>query len=124
MAFEDFLDHRCTVYHIQKSSGSLGYGVEEENLFVYPDSAEEKDRDLPCHFAVKSGNPVVSQNDPLNQYDGRIKLTLPCGTDIRMNDKVVSAETGFSYIAEIPRNIRNHHLTVWVHRQGGTKGAL
>lgn len=124
MAWEDFLDHKCTIFHLEKSSENLGYGITDENSFRYPESAEKKDTDIPCHFAVKSGNYTVRQEDPLNQYGARIKLSLPLGTDIRLNDKVVSSETGFSYIAELPRKVRNHHIIVYVHRQGSVKEAI
>ena len=124
MAWEDFLNHKCTIYHIVKGTGNLGYGVINENTFQYSDVPEEKDMDIPCHFAVKSGNYTVAQNDPLNLYEARIKLSLPIGTYIRINDKIVSAETGFSYIAELPRNVRNHHIIVYVHRQKSVKGAI
>ena len=118
MAWEDFLDHKCTIYHIVKSTGDLGYGVTDENAFRYPDVPEEKDTDIPCHFAVKSGNFTIGQDAPLNLYGARIKLSLPAGTDVRINDKIVSAETGFSYIAELPRNIRNHHMIVYLDSAG------
>lgn len=124
MAWEDFLNHRCTIYHLGKGPQDLGYGIMDENAFRYPDVPEEKDMDIPCHFAVKSGNYAVTQGDPLDAYSARIKLSLPLHTDIRVNDKVVSAETGFSYIAELPRKVRKHHIIVYVHRQGGIREAI
>ena len=48
--------------------------------------------------------------------DARLKLTLPIDTDIRVNDKVVDCESGYEYEAEVPRNIRDHHIVVWIHR--------
>lgn len=124
MALEDFLDHKCTIYHMGQSTNDLGYGISDEHAFCYPGTAEEKDRDVPCHFGIKSGNYIVSQGEPLNGYTARVKLTLPIWADIRINDKVVSSETGFSYIAELPRKIRGHHTIVYVHRQGTVKEAL
>lgn len=118
MAWEDFLDHKCTIYHMEKGTMDLGFGVTDESAFRYPDVPQETDVDVPCHFSVKSGNYSVSQEEPFNLYGARMKLSLPVGTDIRVNDKVVSGETGYSYIAEVPRNIRNHHIIVYVHRQG------
>ena len=38
------------------------------------------------------------------------------GTDIRINDKVVDCETGLEYTAERPRNIRDHHIFVYIKR--------
>lgn len=124
MAFEDMLDHTCTIYHLSKDTENLGYGVEDEHKYSYPKYAEEKDTDIPCHFGVKSGENKVSQTEPVNQYSARLKLTLPLGTDIRVNDKVVSGETGYTYIAELPRTIRGHHIIVYVHREGTVKEAI
>ncbi len=42
----------------------------------------------------------------------------PLGTDIRLNDKVVDLENGYAYIAEVPRVIRGHHISVYLHRTG------
>lgn len=124
MAFKDFLNHTCSIYHVKKNSGDLGYGIEDGNVFSYPEVPEEKDTDVPCHFHVKSGTYQIQQQEPQNEYSARVKLCLPVDTDIRVNDKVVSGVTGYSYIAEIPRRIRNHHLVVFVNRIGPVKEAL
>ena len=124
MALEDFFDHTCTLFHVEKNDRSLGYGISDENHFSYPDAAEEKDTDIPCHFSVKAGTYQTVQGEPQNAYSARLKLVLPIGTDIRVNDKVISGVTGYEYVAEIPRNIRNHHITVYVNRSGTVKEAL
>ena len=51
-----------------------------------------------------------------NPYFIDLKLTLPTGTDIKVNDKVIDCDTGYEYEAEVPRNIRGHHITVQIHR--------
>lgn len=124
MAWEDFFNHRCAIYHIEKSDKELGYGINDENSFSYPDVPEEKDSDVKCHFHIKSGTTQVVQTEPLNDYYARIKLSLPIGTDIRANDKIVSKETGYSYIAELPRQVQNHHIIVYIKRDGAVKGAI
>ena len=48
--------------------------------------------------------------------DSRIKLTLPLGTDVRLNDKIVDCATGLEYTAEKPINVRDHHLFVYVKK--------
>ncbi len=48
--------------------------------------------------------------------DARIKLVLPIGTDIRLNDRIVNCDTGYEYTAEIPQNIQNHHIYVYIKR--------
>ena len=50
--------------------------------------------------------------------DAKIKLTLPAGTDVRLNDKIIDCNTGFEYTAEQPRNIRGHHIFVYVKMIG------
>ncbi len=124
MALEDFFDHTCTLFHVDKQEKDLGFGVKDDSSFFYPDIPEEKDMDIPCHFSVKSGTYQIAQEEPQNAYAARLKLTLPIDTDIRKNDKVVSGVTGLSYVAELPRNIRGHHIIVYVNRSGTIKEAL
>lgn len=124
MAFEDFFNHTCTLYHIKKDSCDMGYGITSDDKFTYPDTPEEKDTDIPCHFHVKSGQYQIVQEEPLNKYGARVKLSLPLGTDIRVNDKIVSGVTGFEYIAELPRQIQNHHIIVYANRRGSAKEAI
>ena len=124
MAWEDFFNHTCTIYHVQKESCNMGYGVSTDEKFSYPSKPEEKDMDIPCHFHVKSGQSQIVQEEPLNRYSARLKLSLPVDTDIRVNDKVVSGVTGYAYIAEMPRKIRDHHIIVYVHRKGSVQEAI
>ena len=102
MAIEDFFDHRCSIYHTQQESTSPGYGLPGSPKFKYPKQPDLEE--VPCHFGVRS------------DMDSDIKLTLPAGTDIRLNDKIVSNETGLEYTAGQPRNIRGHHMTVKIYR--------
>ena len=48
--------------------------------------------------------------------DAKIKLTLPIGTDVRLNDKIVDCATGQEYTAEQPVNVRSHHLFVYIKK--------
>ena len=48
MSFEDFLNHRCNIYHPVKKDVDFGYGIKSE-------PAEERLKmpdleDVPCHF--------------------------------------------------------------------------
>lgn len=116
---EDFFDHKCNIFHVQNESASPGYGLPESPTFSYgavPDIAEQQ-----CHFGVKSGNLSTEQQQPQNDLIARLKLYLPTGTDIRLNDKIVDCKTGLSYIAEVPRDIRGHHMTVYIKREGPRK---
>ena len=67
------------------------------------------------HNQQESTSPGYGQQ-PQNDMDSDIKLTLPAGTDVRLNDKIVSSETGLEYTAGQPRNIRGHHMTVKIYR--------
>lgn len=123
MAWEDFLNHKCDIYHVVKESSDLGYGVTDTENFIYPERPDLENVD--CHFMIKTGQYVVVQNEPTNEYDARIKVAFPTGTDIRVNDKVVSKETGYSYIAELPRVIKHtHHITVYCKREDTVKEAI
>lgn len=114
MSIENFFDHTCNIYHLQSADKSPGFNLPSSPAFSYGEEPDEAG--VPCHFAVKSATVTVTQTEPANMLDAKIKLTLPAGTDIRMNDKIVWPETGTEYTAEFPRNVRNHHLFVYIKR--------
>lgn len=114
MAFENLLDHRCNIYHLKQTDNSVGYGLPDSQSFAYPETPDEKE--VPCHFGIESLDAGTEQKNPQNILHERIKLALPYGTDIRINDKIVECESGLEYTAEKPRNIRNHHIVVYIKR--------
>lgn len=114
MSIENFFDHKCNIYHLRYEEKSPAYNLPASPLFEYPELPDEEN--ISCHFAVKSFSYTINQTEPANIYDAKIKLTLPIGTDIRRNDKVVELSTGLEYTAEQPRNVRGHHLFVFVKR--------
>lgn len=114
MAIEDFFDHECDIYHVISESASPGYNLPSSPVFSYGEEPDEVS--VPCHFGVKSMSVTVTQTQPANILDAKIKLTLPTGTDIRINDKIVEPTTGLEYTAELPRNVRGHHLFVYIKR--------
>lgn len=114
MAFEDFLNHTCDIYHVARQDQSPGYGLPESPVFSYAETPDQTD--VPCHFYVKSNSARIEQKEPMNELDGDQKLGLPAGTDIRLNDKVVWKQTGLAYTAGLPRNIRGHHVAVVLRR--------
>lgn len=119
MSIESFFDHRCDIYHLKENAANIGYNLPSSPAFEYPEEADEAS--VPCHFAVKSFSYTIQQTQPANEYDAKIKLTLPIGTDIRRNDKIVELSTGLEYTAEQPRNVRGHHLFVFVKRTDAQK---
>ena len=119
---EDHFNHTCDIYHATAHSDSPGWGLPDSSgKYSYGNTPDISG--LECHFGVKSANIVVNQTEPRNMLDARIKLTLPLGTDIRINDKVVNCDTGLEYTAEQPIQVRNHHLFVYIKRLD-SQGAL
>lgn len=116
---EDFFDHKCNIFHVQKETASPGYNLPGSPSFSYGSVPDISEHD--CHFGVRNGDLRTSQQQPQNDLNARLKLTLPTGTDIRLNDKVVDCSTGFAYTAEVPRNIRGHHIIVYIKREGAGK---
>ena len=114
MSLDNLLDHKCDIYHLKKSKSTVGYGLPDSVSFDYGDVPDLKN--VICHFGVESLDSSVEQKNPQNILTERIKLTLSIGTDIRINDKVVDCETGLEYTAERPRNIRDHHIFVYIKR--------
>ncbi len=119
MSLESLLDHTCDIYHIQKEGKSPGFGLAASPSFSYPTEPDIKAK--PCHFGVKSSNVTITQTEPANMMDAKIKLTLPLGTDVRLNDKIVDCASGLEYTAERPVNVRNHHLFVFIKRKENQK---
>lgn len=120
MAFDDLLDHKCAIYHMSKGGKNLGFGIESDD-FSYPKKPDIAS--VSCHFNV-SEQGTMEQTEDANEYIAVGKLNLPVGTDVRVNDKIVDLGTGIVYYAEIPRNIRDHHIMVKVHRKGKIEGAI
>lgn len=115
MAFMDFLNHKCDIYHIREEGSTPGYGLPEAPAFSYPDEPDVAAQ--ACHFGVKSATMSTELGEPANELSTRDKLTLPYGTDVRINDKVVNCGTGYEYIAEQPVTVHgNHHMYVWIKR--------
>lgn len=115
MSLEMLLDHFCDIYHIQEGQKSPGYGLAASPSFSY--ALEPDIKGQSCHFGVRSQNVSVTQAAPANLMNATIKLVLPAGTDIRLNDKIVDCITGLEYTAEQPRNIRNHHIFVQIKKR-------
>ena len=64
---------------------------------------------------------TITQTQPVNIMDAKIKLTLPIGADIRLNDKIVDCKTGLEYTAEQPVDVRGHHLFAYIKKIGEEK---
>ena len=71
-----------------------------------------------------NANAELTQTESANEFIYSGKLQLPAGTDVRVNDKVVDKNTGLAYTAEMPHNIRDHHIMVNIQRKGTVKGAF
>lgn len=114
MAIEDFLDHKCDIYHIIETKASPGYNLPASSNFKYPETPDIAE--VPCHFGVKGQTLTIVQQQPQNDMETEIKLTLPAGTDIRTNDQIRDCATGYFYTAKVPRNIRGHHTFAYIQR--------
>ena len=114
MSFEAMLNHKCDVYHMQREDASPGYGLPSSPSFSYAKTPDIEG--LQCHFGV-GGTRNVVQGEPQANYQASIKLVVPMGTDIRLNDKVVDKSNGYEYTADIPVQVRDHHLFVMLTRK-------
>ena len=114
MAFEDFLDHHCDIYHLDEHSFSPNPALKASISHSYNDIPDIINQQ--CHFGVKNMSLAVNQTEPFNLLEGKIKLKLPFGVDVRLNDKIVECSTGMEFTAETPRHIRGHHTFVYIKR--------
>lgn len=115
MSLEALLNHTCDIYHVKKEGKSPGYGLAASPSFSYPQEPDIAGQ--ACHFGIESRHVTVTQTAPANLMDAKIKLTLPVGTDVRLNDKIVDCASGLAYTAEQPVNVRDHHLFVYIKRE-------
>jgi len=124
MAFQDLLEHTCDISHLRRQDKSPGYGLPESPAFDYPQSPDETG--VPCHFHIVRrhhiGGQSIRQEEPFARYQARIKLSLPAGTDVRLNDRIEDTRGGHRYIAENPREVRGHHIVVMLRRPEGEEG--
>jgi hypothetical protein len=120
--FDEFLNHRCDIYHLIQGEEDAGYGIRKSNVPVHEDTPSLTD--VPCHFYVRQSSLQIVQDKPYSAVSGDVKLALSIGTDIRMNDLVCDRRTGFMYRADVPNEIHGHHISVLLHREGGLKGAI
>ena len=121
MSLQDFLRHKCDIYHLITTEESIGYGfgTTKDKIFSYP--ADPDVEGVDCHFHTKTFSSNLEQAEPDNDFIVTRKLTLPIGTDIRMNDKVVEVSSGLEYTARHPLNIRDHHISVTLYRTESQK---
>lgn len=115
MAFADFLNDRCDIYHLQTKDVDAGYGVTASACSDYPDEPDVSD--VPCHFNRGGLIDSIIEASPRRLYSATSKLQLPLGTDVRANDKIVDSESGLEFVASVPRVVgRGHHIAVVVSR--------
>lgn len=120
--FGDFLNHKCDIFHLVDDSCQEGYGIKAMEKRIPEETPSEQG--IPCHFHVRSDSLQIVQGEPYRSLSGQVKLSLPFGTDIRKNDIVQSQETGICYRADLPREVRGHHMIVTLRREPGLKGAI
>lgn len=114
MAVEDLFDHTCNIFHLRSAETSPGFGLPASPKFEY-DKAPDLEG-VACHFHVNNFAPSFREQQPHTDMEATEKLSLPVGTDVRINDKIVDLTTGVEYTAGVPRNIRDHHIAVQLHR--------
>lgn len=116
MSFNNLLNHKCDIYHLIEGEASPGYGLAASPSFAYPNAPDVVGQK--CHFGVRSQNVSITQGEPANLMEAKIKLTLPAGADVRLNDKITDCATGFEYTAEQPVRVREHHQFVYIKPKG------
>lgn len=115
MSLDALLDHKCNIYHLKSVEKQVGFGLSATKEFKYSDEPDRKD--VKCHFCTAANSLSLERAPAYNSVSASIKLVLPADTDIRINDKIVDVDNGYEYTAEVPRNIRNHHIFVMLTRR-------
>lgn len=122
--FEDFLNHVCDIYHLEDFQLDVGYGIKKAVERRHEEAPSEVD--VKCHFHIAQNDLLkIVQREPYSSLEGNNKLTLPAGTDIRENDKVVDKENGIAYRVGVPKKVHGgHHIVVMVMRMEGVESAI
>ena len=122
--FEDFLNHTCNIYHLSDETVNVSYGVKAAS--VKKPQQKPAEIGVKCHFHIRTNSGIrVSQKEPYSVLAGEGKLTLPPGTDIRLNDMVEDCRNGVKYRAGLPKEIHGgHHIIVDISRTDGAEAAL
>lgn len=122
--FDDFMNHTCNIYHLADGKVKVGYGIEAAD--VKAAEPEPSEKAIPCHFHIRANNGVqLRQSEPYSSAEGDLKLSLPAGTDIRINDTVEDCRDGLKYRAGVPREVHGgHHIIVTLSRMKGVGRAL
>lgn len=115
MSIENLFNHRCSIYHLRTETKSPGYGLPGQTVYSYPDTPDLEH--VHCHFKVNASAEMI-QESPMNTFLYTGKLSLPQGTDVRLNDKIVNEESGIDFTAQVPESIRGHHMIVMIQRKG------
>lgn len=123
--FEDFFNHKCNIYHLEDETVNVGFGINASD--VKGAGPEPGEKEIDCHFHLKNNTALrITQKEPYRSVEGEEKLSLPFGTDIRMNDIVEDCRSGLKYSAGIPKEVHGgHHIIVTLFRiEEGAKTAI
>ncbi len=122
--FEDYLNHTCNIYHIASEVVNVQYGLKVTHIKRAGKEPDEKN--IPCHFHIRLNSSLrISQKEPYTVLTGEEKLTLPAGTDIRINDVIEDCRNGIKYRAGLPKEVHGgHHIIVTISRDDGAEEAL
>lgn len=122
--FEDFLNHKCNIYHTEDDVVNIGYGIMAAGKKKFGNTVSLSE--IPCHFHVRLNSGIrLVQKEPYTALEGDVKLSLQAGTDIRINDIVEDCRDGMKYRAGKPAEVYGgHHIIVMLSRLEGVKGAI
>lgn len=121
--FDEFMNHKCNIYHLEDEEVNAGYGIKATS--VRKPHKEDDEKNVSCHFHIRSNGIRIIQKEPYSSLGGEVKLSLPIGTDIRKNDTVEDCRDGVKYRASTPKEIHGgHHIIVTLFRDDGTGAAI
>lgn len=124
MAFEDYLDDRCDIFHVITKTVGAGYGI-RQSIVKQTQIKEAAESDVPCHFHFNRNNTSLRQDEPYSAITGTQKVSFGPETDIRLNDMIRDCSNGLYYRVGPPRYVHGkHHIVAEVQREDGVKGAL
>ncbi|WP_139491784.1 DUF3599 family protein [Brevibacillus dissolubilis] len=111
MSYRGLLTDHCDIYHLKHRIKPAHYGLPGESEFYYE---ETPDASGVSSFWSSRGSNLV-QGEPAMKLSESFLVHFAMDTDVRANDRVVYQ--GATYVLQLPRIIRNHHIEVVAMRE-------
>ena len=82
MSIENLFNHRCSIYHLQETTTSPGFGLPGQTSYSYPKTPDLEP--VPYQFKGNAIGETV-QDRAMNTFVITVKLSLPRREELRLD---------------------------------------